>query len=249
MASDIIKNLVKFPGIAVLRTFDFLVQTFALNKEVLPEQQFPFAKILANNRLAFLQEYERLRSESEIHSVKDFYKVDTDLQYDNNWKAVPIILFNYAFKESVRRCPETFRVISQRPGCCGAMFSVLAPGKHIPPHRGIYKGVWRCLLTLKVEPGADCWIRVNEQKLYFKEGNSIVFDETAEHEVMNASSSPRIVLYLDFYRKLPFPLNYLNNIVFGLLRKSPFVKTICDEYARIGKTSYESFNSVPPSLP
>jgi beta-hydroxylase len=68
--------------------------------------------------------------------------------------------------------------VSEIPGCCAAMFSVLEPGKYIPPHKGIYKGIYRCLFTIQLEEKSDCWIRVNQTKIRFKEGSFIVFDET-----------------------------------------------------------------------
>jgi aspartyl/asparaginyl beta-hydroxylase (cupin superfamily) len=241
MASKILTRLIKIPGIAVLRTFDFLVQKFAANKEVWAPNTFPFGQLLRDNKTVFLREYNQLLNEKEIRNVKDFFIVETDINQDENWKAAPLVLFRYLFKENAERCPETFKIISKLPGCCGAMFSVLGPGKYIPPHKGIYKGAYRCLLTLKVAPNADCWIRVNNQKLYFEEGECIVFDETVEHEVMNASAFPRVVLFLDLYRKLPFPLNVLNHVIFTLLRKSPFVANILNEYNKLEKTSIENF--------
>jgi beta-hydroxylase len=248
MASKIAGKWFKNSGIAILRTFDFLVQTFAIRREIWENDAFPFNQILRENRALFLHEYDQMYAKKEIQYVKDFFKVETDIKADENWKAAPIILFNYLFKENAKRCPETFKIISRLPGCCGAMFSVLEPGKYIPPHRGIYKGAYRCLLTLRVQPNAECWIKVNNQKLYFKEGDCIVFDETIEHEVLNESTSPRIVLFLDFYRKLPFPLNIMNYLIFELLRRSPFVTNILKEHAKLEKTTFEKFVPLKSTL-
>ena len=55
-------------------------------------------------------------------------------------------------EENCARCPETVRVLKSIPGMKSAMFSILAPRKHIPEHRGMYKGVLRYHLGLIV-PG------------------------------------------------------------------------------------------------
>lgn len=248
MAQKLLAALVKAPGIAILKVFDFLAQNLAGQPPLLTEQDFPLVKMLPANREKILEEYLTTVRTHTPKNVKDFYKVDTDINYDDNWKAAPLILFGYKFNTNALLYPETFRVLDTIPGCAGAMFSVLGPWKHIPPHRGIYKGVYRCLFTLQVAEGADCWIKVNNEKIYFETGKSILFDETAVHEVMNNSNSPRIVLYLDIYRKLPLPLNFLNDMVFGLLRRSPFVKNILHEYAKLETTSFEDYKWAKPTL-
>jgi aspartyl/asparaginyl beta-hydroxylase (cupin superfamily) len=180
--------------------------------------------------------------------VKNFYKVERDMNEDDKWKAEPIMLFSYLFKENAERCADTFDVISKIPGCCAAMFSVLEPGKYIPPHKGIYKGIYRCLFVLQLDKDADCWIRVNDSKIFFKEGELVMFDETAEHEVMNASNSSRVALYLDVYRKLPFPLNIFNKMLFFIIRKSPFVQNILKEYMQLDNVNIETFVPAKPVL-
>lgn len=120
------------------------------------------------------------------------------------------------------------------------MFSVLGPGKYIPPHKGIYKGIYRCLFVLQTQENA-AWILINKKKIYFKNGESVIFDETFEHEVKNESNAPRVALYLDIYRKLPFPLNVLNRLMYFLIRKSPFVKNILKEYKKLEKTTIEDY--------
>lgn len=40
------------------------------------------------------------------------------------------------------------------------------------------------------------------------------FDDSYVHEVWNDSDSPRVVLFVDFLRPLPFPLSLLNRMIF-----------------------------------
>jgi beta-hydroxylase len=250
MAYPIINKFVKYPALIFMRTFDAIIGVVTVRKDVLDTIDFPFHQILFENKDVFLREYNGLVAEKKTYNVKDFYKTASDAQvkHDDNWKAAPILLFNYQFKENVQRCPQTFKIISQLPGCCSIMYSVLGPGKHVPAHRGIYRGFYRCLFTLQMQEGGECWLRVGEKRIYFKEGRSIVFDETIEHEVKNESSQPRVALYLDFYRKLPFPLDKINNLVYLILRHSPYVLGVLMDYNQMENMSYEDFEPVKPQL-
>lgn len=238
----------KFLAKIILGSFDYLVSKFTNNKALLLESDIPFYDIFKDNRLVFLNEYLNVIKSKKINDIKNFYQVKRDLNQDDKWKAEPIILFNYLFKENAEKCPQTFALISKIPGCCAAMFSVLEPGKYIPQHKGIYKGVYRCLFTLKVDENADCWIRINETKIDFKEGELIIFDETAKHEVVNASTGNRVALYLDLYRNLPFPLNVYNKIIYFIIRRSPFVQNIISEYSKLENCTVLNFKSSKPVL-
>ena len=238
----------KFTAKFILGFFDFLVGKFTANKPILSQEDIPFYHLLIDNQNVFLTEYLKLTQKKKLNDIKDFYKVETNINEDDKWKAEPLMLFNYLFKENIENCPETYKILSKIPGCSAAMFSVLEPGKYIPAHKGIYKGIYRCLFTLQLEKDADCWIRVADVKTFFKEAELIIFDETAEHEVMNASAKPRVALYLDIYRKLPFPLNYYNKFIFFLIRKSPFVQNILSEYKKLENVRIESFDFAKPVL-
>jgi beta-hydroxylase len=228
-----IHSIQEFAAKMILSPFDLLVSKFTPNKSILAADDVPFTDLLINNRSVFFNEYMNIVKNKNINDIKNFYKIKKNFNEDDKWKAVPLILFSYMFKENVSRCPQTFELVKKIPGCCAAMFSVLEPGKHIPPHKGIYKGIYRCLFTIKLEEDAVCWIRVNNEKVDFKEGSIIVFDETVEHEVMNASNSSRVALYLDIYRKLPFPLNLYNRFIYFIIMKSPFVQNILSEYKKL----------------
>jgi beta-hydroxylase len=138
-----------------------------------------------------------------------------------------VFFYAYGIKASVNcaKCPQTTNLIEQIPGMKTAFFSILLPGKHIPEHRGPYKGVLRYHLGLKVpQPETSCSLRVGEQICYWKEGKSIIFDDTFPHEAWNQSNDLRVVLFLDFVRPLRFPVSWLNQLLIQLISISPFVQ-------------------------
>src|SRR5204863_5442246 len=97
------------------------------------------------------------------------------------------------------------------PGLVGAMFSILEPGKFLPPHRGPYNGVLRLHLGLIVPDAAErIGIRVVDQIRHWAEGRALIIDDTFEHEVWNDTDHTRVVLFLDFARPLRLTARWLN---------------------------------------
>ena len=141
---------------------------------------------------------------------------------DDRWKTFFLYFYGHEIGANCARCPETTRLLEAIPGVTTAFFSILAPGKHIPEHRGPYKGVLRYHLGLKVpQPEKCCRIRVKDQVRHWEEGKSLVFDDTLPHEVWNDTSEERAVLFLDVVRPLPPFLSALNKGLLKVMKWSP----------------------------
>jgi aspartyl/asparaginyl beta-hydroxylase (cupin superfamily) len=148
---------------------------------------------------------------------------------DGKWKSYWLYAYGRPITENCRRCPETTRLIDTIPGLKTAFFSILAPGKHIPAHRGPYAGVLRYHLGLIVPKQKEaCRIRVGSDIAHWEEGRSLAFDDTYPHEVWNDTNEERVVLFVDFARPLPFPVSVLNEAVIGLLSRSSSVQDIVE---------------------
>ena len=120
-------------------------------------------------------------------------------------------------EENQALCPETSRIIEKIPGVMTAFFSILAPGKHLPPHRGPYSGILRYHLGLIVpEPRELCLIRVGDQFCPWAEGQSLIFDDTFNHQVWNDTDGVRVILFVDFSRPLRWPMNWVNGFLLSL---------------------------------
>lgn len=163
---------------------------------------------------------------SHSNVLPAFQEVQEDqvgLTSDDLWKVIVFKGFGTNFDKIRALFPNTCRAIELIEEHSSAMISVLEPGKHIPPHTGLYKGVLRYHLGLKVP--SHTGIRVKDIEAHWEEGKSLVFDDTFEHEAWNKSDETRAVLFVDFLRPLPFPLNVLNEfVVFDLMPLSDFVK-------------------------
>jgi beta-hydroxylase len=114
-----------------------------------------------------------------------------------------------------------------------AFFSILAPGKRLPPHRGPYKGVLRLHLGLLVpQPRERCGIRVANEVRHWDEGKALIFDDTFEHEAWNETGGVRVVLFVDLVRPMRLHARALNSLMIWMIALSPFVLGSAGSYLR-----------------
>ena len=66
-----------------------------------------------------------------------------------------------------------------------------------------------------------CWIRIGGERRTWTEGESLVFDDSFNHEVHNDTDEYRAILFVDFLRPLHFPVGLLNRGLIGALRFAP----------------------------
>ena len=86
----------------------------------------------------------------EIPNFQDISEAQMPLTEGEEWKTFWFCAYGLKAEENCARCPETVRILQRIPGMKSAMFSILAPKKHIPEHRGMWKGVLRYHLGLIV---------------------------------------------------------------------------------------------------
>lgn len=117
------------------------------------------------------------------------------------WDAYFFYRHGDRFDEHCARCPRTsalldsFPLVRIRDHAPETLFSVLRPGTHILPHRGVTNTRLVTHLPLIVPP--DCAINVGGELHEWQEGRCVSFDDTFEHEAWNRSGETRVVLILD----------------------------------------------------
>lgn len=126
-----------------------------------------------------------------------------ELNRNLDWTAIHLLRRGERVERNAQLCPRTMAVLDRIPlaqapgGSPNAMFSLLAPGKTIPPHVGVNNTRLVCHLPLVVPPG--CWFRVGAETRAWREGEAFVFDDTIEHEAANPSDELRVVLIVDVW--------------------------------------------------
>jgi aspartyl/asparaginyl beta-hydroxylase (cupin superfamily) len=190
-----------------------------------PLERFSWVKHVEDNWEVIREELERvLQDHAALPNFQDISKDQIEITDDDRWKT--FFLYGYGFKAKlgVEMCPRTAALMREIPGMTTAMFSILSPRKHILDHRGPYKGVLRYHLGLIVPKDAQaCRIRVGEDIRHWEEGQSMIFDDTFNHEVWNDTDETRVVLFVDVLRPLPFPESAINRLIVKVIGFSPFV--------------------------
>lgn len=101
----------------------------------------------------------------------------------------------------IERCPQTAAILERLPlqriagRAPNVFFSLLRPGKTIPPHTGVTNT--RAIVHLALDVPPACGFRVGGETREWVEGRAFAFDDTIEHEAWNHSERGRAVLILD----------------------------------------------------
>jgi beta-hydroxylase len=144
---------------------------------------------------------------------------------DDNWRTLVLYGFGDRSEFVCRLCPETNRLLQGVPGLQTAFFSILAPGKHVPRHRGVTKGLVRCHLGLKIpDQAAKCRMDIDGVNCVWEEGKTLFFDDTFRHEVWNETDQERAVLLFDFERPMTRRGRVATSVLLRLLRMSAYFK-------------------------
>lgn len=174
--------------------------------------RFPWVASLEAEAEAIIAEYEALEARLELPPVEQITPFNTELSDDGRWRM--FVLRDYRGTVSAlgrELCPRTLAAIDRIPGVRMAFFSVLEPGKHLPPHRGPYSGILRCHLGIRIpRDAARCRIRVGAEWRQWARGEVLLFDDSLEHEVANDTDERRVVLFIDFLRPLGAPFHRIN---------------------------------------
>ncbi|MEM9219947.1 MAG: aspartyl/asparaginyl beta-hydroxylase domain-containing protein [Cyanobacteria bacterium P01_F01_bin.150] len=220
-------------GEALVRSLEANIARNSLvdNRPFLSPESFPWVAELESHWGIIRRELDDLLQ--LVESLPNFQDISADqssITDDSLWKT--FFLYGYGFKaeKNCLRCPQTTRLIEQIPGMKTAFFSILLPHKHIPEHRGPYKGVLRYHLGLKIpqplsqHPGDACRIRVGGETHAWHEGKSLVFDDTFPHEAWNPTDDIRVILFVDVVRPMRLPFSLLNRAMIRLIGISPYIQ-------------------------
>lgn len=204
------------------------------------ESLFPWVQPLKANWRGV--EAEAARVLLERANLPSFQDISREVGYitdDDRWKTFMLLGYGLRSEQNLRRCPATAAMLERIPGVKTAFFSILEPGKRIPPHRGPYNGVLRLHLGLVIPAEPErCWLRVADERRHWLAGEVLIFDDSLEHEVHNDTDEVRVVLFVDFLRPCRGPVAWLNRLVVYLARFSPMVRAARRNQERWERTHY-----------
>ncbi len=201
------------------------------------DKYFPEARELEKNwrvireeAIELLKDIERIPRLHEL--LKDQARISANDPY--YWRL--FILRAYGSDQTINqtRCPETTRLIRSIPNITSAAFSLLECGKHIPAHRGPYRGILRYHLALIVPldrtGNPACVLRLADQRYFWREGDGLLWDDTYEHEVWNNGRGPRVVLLLDVKRRgMASGLQVIHNFLYESVARSKSLQRVLEK--------------------
>lgn len=176
--------------------------------------------------LAVRAELDQVLSHREdLPNFQDISIDQASISNDEGWKTFFFKAYGFRSEANCRRCPRTAELVDSVPGMVTAFFSILSPGKHLPPHRGPWRGVLRYHLALKVpEPASASGIRVGGEEAHWEEGKGLLFDDGYQHEAWNGADDVRVVLFCDVLRPLRSPGDQVNKALIKAIGWSPFIQ-------------------------
>lgn len=207
--------------------FDRLIAGSSLvpNDPVLDVRDFPWTAALRADWQAIRDEAVAVALQGEAApSLATISPDHRAIAAVNMWKSFFLWGYGFAIEENIARCPRTAAAVRQIPGLNSAFFSILAPGTHIPAHRGVTKGILTCHLGLIVPTDGDVRMRVADRIVRWAEGETLVFDDTYDHEVWNETRHTRVVLLIHVERPLRQPGKWFADLFLGFVRRSAFVQ-------------------------
>jgi hypothetical protein len=177
-------------------------------REFHERRHFPWLKRLEAATGAIVEDFRRVMAAERAELVPYIqYPEDlplrqwAELNRNPAWTAIHLVRNGERVEANARHCAATMALLQDldQPSIPGrgpnAMFSLLAPGAHIPPHNGVANTRLVCHLPLIVPPG--CWFRVGAETREWKVGEGWIFDDTIEHEALNPSDQLRVILIVD----------------------------------------------------
>ena len=211
--------------------FDRFIASSSLvsNDPVLDVRDFPWTALLRENWQTIRDEAIAVALQGEASpSLATISPDHRAIAAIDMWRSFFLWGYGYAIEDNLAQCPRTAEIVARIPDLNSAFFSILAPGTHIPAHRGVTKGLITCHLGLIVPRDGDVRMRVDDRVVRWSEGETLVFDDTYDHEVWNDTAGTRVVLLIQFERPLRRPGKWIADLFLGIVRRSAFVQEARD---------------------
>lgn len=145
-----------------------------------------------------------------IHAIPRFHEImpaqaPISANDGKDWRLFVLKVYGAEVDRNMAACPQLAEIVSSTPDVLSATLSFLAPRKHIPRHRGPFRGVLRFQLGLSVPVDAEgrpaAVLALNDQEHRIGNGEHLLWDDTYPHEVWNHSDDLRVALLLDVRRR------------------------------------------------
>ncbi len=162
-------------------------------------------------------EAEQLFGEGHIKASDKYNDAGFNAFFKSGWKRFYLKWYDTDYSSARVLCPVTTELVRNIPGMKAAMFTARPPGSRLPRHRDPYAGSLRFHMGLITPNSPDCYINVDGQDYYWRDGEAVVFDETFIHYAENKTEQNRIILFCDSERPMKYRWARAVNNFFGAI--------------------------------
>jgi beta-hydroxylase len=181
----------------------------------IPVADFPEMKPLQDHWQIIRDEALALNADGAIAAATGYNDIGFNSFFRTGWKRFHLYWYGKEMPSAQLQCPKTVAILKSIPSIKAAMFASLPPGATLVRHRDPYAGSLRYHIGLVTPNDSKCFINVDGERYYWKDGEPVMFDETYIHYAANETEHQRIVLFCDVERPVHTKLVQLLNRWFG----------------------------------
>jgi len=168
---------------------------------------FPWLEPMLDLAPLMLEEYLASREtgfQPYVMAREDRPAPNNPLLGDMAWSALYFWQNGDRIDDHAAACPAVMEALGHAPlpfvagRAPNALWSRLQPGAHIAPHHGMLNT--RLICHIPVRPAPGCTLRVGNETRTWESGKALVFDDSVEHEAVNAGPEERVILLFEVWR-------------------------------------------------
>jgi beta-hydroxylase len=191
------------------------------SKVYLDVEKFPELQVLRDNWTIIREEALAVDAAQKITASTKLDDIGFNSFFKTGWRRFYLKWYDAPHTSASALCPTTTKLLDSIPSVKAAMFAQLPPGANLVRHRDPYAGSLRYHLGLVTPGDPACYIEVDGQRYFWRDGEDVMFDETFVHYAKNETQTSRIVLFCDVERPMYFGLvTALNRLVASTLMRA-----------------------------
>ena len=174
------------------------------SRPYLSPSDFPELSPLQEHWEEIREEARNLMQAGAIKRSDRYDDVGFNSFFKSGWKRCYLKWYGDSHPSAMKLCPRTTELLQSIGSVKAAMFAELPPGSKLVRHRDPYAGSYRYHLGLDTPNDPGCYISVDGENYYWRDGEPVMFDETYIHYAENATQKNRIILFCDVERPMKY---------------------------------------------
>ncbi len=196
-------------------------------------EDFPELQPLVDQWQVIRDEAAQLQAGGAIKAADKHNDAGFNSFFKTGWTRFYLKWYDGPLPSAQQLCPRTVALVESIPSINAAMFTVLPPGARLVSHRDPFAGSLRYHLGLMTPNSPQCFIDVDGETYWWKDGEAVMFDETFIHYAHNQTDTTRVIFFADIERPLTNPVaRWLNRFFKGFVMRAAATRNLPGE--RVG---------------